>query len=338
MILPKTRKIQIAILGVLLVAVSTQAQTVTFGSGPNQFNMEFVTIGSPGNSADTTGNPNPAGAVSYIYQMSKYEVSEDMINKFNASQALVLATNGRGNNKPATYVSWNNAARFVNWLNTSTGGFPAYKFTTTGVNDNIALWTPADTLDYNAANPFRSLRATYVLPTDDEWYKAAYFNPATSTYFDYPNGLDTPPSAVASGTATNTAVYNGQAVPADITQAGGLSPFGVMGLGGNVWEWEETEFDLVNDNGATNRGFRGGDWQDSDTMFFMTSYLLSSSVRHSIAPSFGHDRIGFRVASVTPVPEPSTWVLIFTSTIGLFAYAVRAKRNTSITHGLKRLG
>jgi predicted XRE-type DNA-binding protein len=33
--------------------------------------------------------------------------------------------------------------------NTSSGGFAAYKFTTSGVNDNIALWTPADTLDYD---------------------------------------------------------------------------------------------------------------------------------------------------------------------------------------------
>ena len=35
--------------------------TESFGSGANTFTMDFVTIGNPGNAADTTGNPNPGG-------------------------------------------------------------------------------------------------------------------------------------------------------------------------------------------------------------------------------------------------------------------------------------
>jgi hypothetical protein len=72
--------------------------------------------------------------------------------------------------------------------------------------------------------------------------QAAYYNPTNSTYYNFANGSDTAPGAVASGTADNTAVYNqsfGQG-PADVTQAGGLSPYGVMGLGGNVFEWCST--------------------------------------------------------------------------------------------------
>ena len=93
-----------------------------------------------------------------------------MIAKFNASQSLQITKDTRGTNKPTTSVSWNEAARFVNWLNTSTGGFAAYNFSTGGVNDNIALWTSTDTLDYDSANPYRSKRATYVLPSYNEWY------------------------------------------------------------------------------------------------------------------------------------------------------------------------
>ena len=48
------------------------AGTVTFGSGANEFQMEFVTIGDPGNSPDTTGAPNPAGAVGYEYGIGKF--------------------------------------------------------------------------------------------------------------------------------------------------------------------------------------------------------------------------------------------------------------------------
>lgn len=247
--------------------------------------MEFVTIGNPGNAADTTGAPNPAGAVGYTYGIGKFEVSEDMIDKYNANfgtaNSLAITKDNRGPNKPATTVSWNEAARFVNWLNTSSGGFAAYKFTTGGVNDNIALWTASDTLDYDASNPYRSMRATYFLPSYNEWYKAAYYNPNDSTYYDFPNGSNTAPTAVASGTTAGTAVYNRNFFghgPADVDQAGGLSPYGVMGLGGNVFEWEESSFDLANSSGSSSRGGRGGYWNNIPVS-------LSSSTRFDRLPS-----------------------------------------------------
>jgi formylglycine-generating enzyme required for sulfatase activity len=184
-----------ALATVTSLAAPSFAAVVSFGSDANQFQMEFVTIGDPGNAADFTGSPSPAGSVGYTYGIGKCEVSEDMITKFNASQSLQITKDTRGTAKPATSVSWNEAARFVNWLNTSTGGFAAYNFTTGGVNDDIALWTAADTLDYEATNPYRSKRATYVLPSFNEWYKAAYYNPTNSTYYDYANGSDTPPAS-----------------------------------------------------------------------------------------------------------------------------------------------
>ncbi|MFZ4470164.1 MAG: SUMF1/EgtB/PvdO family nonheme iron enzyme [Pirellula sp.] len=290
------------------------AGVVSFGSGTNQFSMEFVTIGNAGNAADTTGIPNPAGAVGYEYGIGKFEVSEDMITKFNASQSLQITKDTRGTAKPATNVSWNEAARFVNWLNTSTGGFAAYNFTTGGVNDNIAVWTASDTFDYDAANPYRSLRATYVLPSYNEWYKAAYYNPTNSTYYNFANGSDTAPGAVASGTADNTAVYNQSLAqgPADVNLAGGLSPYGVMGLGANVREWEESSSNLLNSSGSSSRGIRGGAWDD----FSFLSFLQGSSARGSLGPSdeTNNGGIGFRVASLSSsappaVPEPSMMVI-----------------------------
>ncbi len=47
------------------MAAPSVAAVVSFGSGGNQFNMDFVTIGNASNAADTTGAPNPAGAVGY---------------------------------------------------------------------------------------------------------------------------------------------------------------------------------------------------------------------------------------------------------------------------------
>ena len=236
-----------------------------------------------------------------------------MITKYNAAPAnaslqinLADMTNytGNGANKPATGISWNEAARFVNWLNTSTGGSAAYKFTTNGVNDNIALWSDSDTLDYDSANPYRSKRAKYVLPSYNEWYKAAYYDPTKNSgaggYWKYGTGSDTAPTAVASGTDAGTAVYNQPTPqgPADVNQAGGLSAYGVMGMAGNVYQWEESSFDLSNSSNSSVRGVRGGEWVNN-------SDSLSSSARFNNFPSGGYDIIGFRVASLSSSAPPS---------------------------------
>ena len=310
------------------MAAPGHAGVITFGSGSNQFNMEFVTIGNPGNLADTTGTPNPAGAVGYTYAIGKFEVSEDMITKYNANfgtaNSLVITTTARGLNKPATRISWNEAARFVNWLNTSTGNHAAYKFTTSGVDNNIALWTSGDA-GYDASNPYRNSLAKYFLPSYNEWYKAAYYNPNDSTWYDYANGSDTAPTAVASGTTADTAVY-GQPFaqgPADVTQAGGLSPYGVMGLGGNALEYEETSFDLANSSSSSRRGRRGGSWLGD-------SSFMSSSTRGEFDPTNGsNDFFGFRVASLSSsaaaVPEPTSTAIVGLAALGM---AYRARRNS----------
>ncbi len=282
----------------------------TFGSGANTFDIEFVGIGNPGNAADTTGNPNPAGSVPYTYRLGKFEISEQMIDKANTLGGLGITKDTRGPDKPATSVSWNESARFINWLNTSIGSTPAYKFALQpgeagyNANANIELWTIGDA-GYNANNLYRNSLARYFLPSVHEWYKAAYYDPTSGVYYDYPTGSNSAPTPVASGTAAGTAVYNGQAGPADITLAGGLSPYRTMGQGGNVDEWEETDFDLMNGPipipSSPSRGRRGGFWN-----LDFTSIGLSSSGRSVANPSSAAFAIGFRVASI---PEPSTLLL-----------------------------
>ena len=280
----------------------------TFGSGANQFTMEFVTIGNPNNAADTTGSPNPAGSVAYTYNIGKYEVSRDMINKANTAGSLgitmqdMTSYGGNGLLRPATGITWNEAARYVNWLNTSTGGTAAYKFDGSG---NFQLWSAGDA-GYNANNMFRNSLAKYWLPSSNEWYKAAYGNP-NGTWNNYPTGSDSVPTAVAGGTAANTAVYNGQSGPADITSAGGLSAYGTMGQGGNVWEWMETAYDGSNNTAGENREFRGGSWSNN-------SDYLDASLTTYANPSLEYLGLGFRVANV---PEPSTGLLVVLGLSGL---------------------
>jgi formylglycine-generating enzyme required for sulfatase activity len=91
-----------------------------------------------------------------------------------------------------------------------------------------------------------------------------------------------------------------------VDKAGGLSPYGVMGLGGNVREWEESSGDLANSSHFT-RGFRGGAWN------FGSSFLSSSDRGINMFQMNGVYNGGFRVASLSSsaaaVPEPSMMVI-----------------------------
>jgi formylglycine-generating enzyme len=272
---------------------SDRALADTFGSGANTFDIEFVDIGNPGNSADNTGK----GSVLYSYRISKFEISEDMVNKANNLAGLGITHSNHGANKPVDAVTWYEAARFVNWLNTSSGAVTAYKFDGGG---NFQLWEPGDS-GYNSNNLFRNSLARFYLPSDDEWYKAGYYDQSSNTYFDYPTGSDSAPASVASGALPNTAVY-GFAIaagPADINLAGGLSSYGTMAQGGNVWEWQESASNLP----AGGRVAVGGSW-----FSVFPNEMFSSYAAASVNPAHSSLGVGFRVAS-TAIPEPSTLLL-----------------------------
>jgi hypothetical protein len=311
---------KLLILSLLALGYQTASATSlleTFGIGSNAFTMDFVTIGNPGNAADTTGSPNPAGSVAYTYNLGKYEVSRDMIIKANAAGSLGITMadmssyGGNGVNRPATGVSWHEAAKYVNWLNTSTGNTAAYKFDGSGT---FQLWSAGDT-GYNASNMFRNSLAKFVIASSDEWYKGAYGN-RDGTWNNYATGSDSAPTAVASGTVANTAVWSAEyieRVPADITSAGGLSPYGTMGQGGNVWEWNETAYDGGNNTAGEDRQLRGGAW------YSYSNDLVASDCLHD-DPSLEIFVIGFRVASV---PEPSSLSLL---ALGGVVVALRRRR------------
>ena len=282
---------------VSLTAPGPRAAADVFGSGDNTFEIEFVTIGDPGNPADTAGKPNPAGSVDYVYRIGKYEISRNMIEMANIAGGLDITlldmTNlgGNGPNQPATGISWFEAATFANWLNSSSGYPVAYKF----VEGDFELWQPGDS-GYDAANPFRNRLAHFFLPSSHEWYKAAFYDPQAGVYHHFATGSDTPPTPVASGTAAGTTVYH-QPGPAESTQAGGLSPYGTMAQGGNLWEWEETELDLTNNGRLSWRGLRSGSWMTDDNH-------VSASYRIGFPPDTENrfNSFGFRVAGI---PGPS---------------------------------
>lgn len=299
---------------VALIPQSSKAQTITqnFGSGVNAFSMDFVEIGNPGNAADTRTYHNTttifnAGAVAYSYNLGKYEISRDQIEKANIMGGLGISLadlsgfGGNSGNKPATGISWNEAARFVNWLNTSSGKQAAYNIDSNG---NLQLWGVGD---FSGNNQFRHKDAYYFLPSVDEWYKGAYYDPSKvggAGYWRFPTSADDAPLPVVEGVTTGTAVWDGAELvgPGNITNAGGLSSYGTMAQGGNAWEWTETSYDGVNDSSNENRELRGGAWGGGVILLDATVRLLSD-------PAYeGNNDFGFRIAS--SVPEPSAFSLL----------------------------
>jgi sulfatase modifying factor 1 len=294
----------------LLVAFGLYAAALradNFGSGTNVFSMEFVEI----TGGSLTKIPEPTtvirnGVVPRNYRMGKHEVSRAMIGVYNAVSGGPIITlidmasyGGNGTNKPSTGVSWNQAARFVNWLNVSKGHSPAYKFTTGGANDNIALWTAGDA-GFDPGNPFRNTNAVYFLPSEDEWVRAGHFDPGLGIYWDYPTGSMVPnaPTAVTNGTAPHTDVYKLPVAtgPANIAEAGGLSAFGTMAQGGNVTEWIESAEIAPNDVASKDRVIRGGIW-------YLDEFFLRA-LRQGEPTTYGGGFITFRVASVSSNAAP----------------------------------
>ena len=316
------------ILSVSSLVYVPSAQADVFGSGANTFNINFVAVHNPGNPSDATVL-GPLGSVPYAFRMGKFEISEEMITKANALGGLGLTKDTRGSNKPATSVSWNEAARFVNWLNTSEGFSPAYKFAIQpgnsgySANDGNLLWSPGDP-GFNPSNPYRSSLARYALPSANEWHKAAYYDPTGGVYYDYPTGSDSVPDGLDfAGDPNFDAVFSDSTPipsPNDVTNVGLLSPYGTAGQGGNVYEWEETDYDLLNGPtlSSSPRGVRGGIW------LFDDDNLLSSR-RNNFTPPSELPAVGFRVVSV---PEPNTLLLAMTS-VGLLLRRKRVAQSTA---------
>ena len=323
-----------------ILSFSLSAQADNFGSGSNTFSIAFVDVGNAGNPADAASR-NQLGAVPYVYRIGADEISQEQIELATAGGLLGVTAGAWGGSQPAAFMKWYEMAAFVNWLNTSTGNVPAYNLAYDGGSDNsswvMSLWSSEDAWQTGGQNLYRNKNAYYFLPSDDEWFKAAYQknDGATGNYWTYPTGSDSVPTPVASGTAAGSAVYAQSltAPPAPVKQSGGLSAYGTMGQGGNVWEWLETSVSGSNSIPSEDRVMWGGSSEDqSQVLQSMNSSPFNAN------PASENIYVGFRVASAevgvgVAVPEPSTLALL---TIGLGSVIYAAYRRRRPSRSLRR--
>jgi len=314
----------------LLLVAPTAARADVFNMPSGQTSVSMVTIGDPGNAADTGGTVGD-GAVNYVYKIDAYKVTTaqytqflnaiakaDTYNLWNSNMSGNYPTFGitrsgssgsyaysvKGNgNAPIFSTSWGDAARFCNWLQ---NGQP------TGAEGNGTTETGAYTLNGAVSQSAlmaiaRNAGATYVIPTENEWYKAAYYKGGGTNagYWTYATQSNSVPSNVLSASGTNNANYydNGYTDPVnELTPVGAfassLSAYGTYDQTGNLFEWNEANI------GGSSRGMRGGVWNG-------LSGTLPSSFGIDLSPTNIANNHGFRVAEVTPVPapEPSSFAL-----------------------------
>ncbi len=320
----RTKTVLIASVCALLACVSS-LQAV---------NIITVPVGNLGNTADSTGY----GAVSDPYNIGTYEVTAGQYAEFlNAvadtdtyglyntlmdsdTKGCQITRNGASGsytydfsggtveapgstaadweNRPVNFVSWGDSARFANWLhNGQPTGAQGLSTTEDGAYYLNGATTDAALLAVNREPDWK-----WAITSEDEWYKAAYYNGVSSVYYDYPTGTDLLPSNnLVNPDPGNNANFdqNGYTIdsPYYRTEVGEFensdSPYGTFDQGGNVWEWNEAVID------SSYRGLRGGSFN------YHEGYLLAHN--NYDYPSLESIHIGFRVSEV---PEPATMALL----------------------------
>jgi len=301
--------------------------------------IDMVTVGNAGNANDTGGGL--IGAVAYDYQIGKYDVTIGQYTSFlNAVAATdtyslyysnmgtdlniagISRTGGSGNysysvlgtaNRPITYVSWWDSARFSNWM--ANGQPTGAQSSTTTENGayNVNGATSGNAVAKNATNPNTSAAPTFFIPNENEWYKAAYYSPSyggagVGGYYAYATQSNTAPGNVV-GSAANQANYDNGVY--SVTQSGSYdsnqnyltdvgaftnsgSFYGTFDQSGNVFQWND-----LDGAAGSSRGLRGGFWKNFAINVWSSGSFLDN-------PSFEGSYGGFRLASpvsVSGVPE-----------------------------------
>lgn len=308
--------------------------------------FDWAVVGDLDNPNDSTGY----GAVSYVYSIATNEVNlaqytaflnavaaTDTFNLYNTnmsnnafiagitrngdSGSYTYAVSGTGT-RPVAYVSWFDAARFANWVaNGQPTGAQGIATTENGAYTLNGAMTGVG-FTRNEINPNTSATTTHWIPTENEWYKSAYYEPAaqggdSDGYWLYPtrsNSLagNTLGAAASANYQDGNYARDQNGLPSYLTDGGvfganSASYYGTNDQGGNLWEWNDATFE------SSKRGLRGGSWQNNDN--FLRSTLQNGSV-----PTLEDAYLGFRLASV---PEPSTTLLV---TLGAGAYWLMRRR------------
>lgn len=294
--------------------------------------LDLVAIGDPGNSPDSS---NGFGSVNYLYSIGRTEVTvQQYVDFLNAVARFVpdggdyahlrsLWNESMGGKKskagtqvqriliepgkyqynageaasqqPIANTTWYASARFANWLH---NGRP----TATSPSLDPGTETGAYALNGRTSGIYtKQPSAKYWIPAEDEWYKAAYYDPSRPTespYWKFPTRSDEQPSLDRQNLTTAHNLSNYNAITFDkpepkLLDVGSIastrSYYGTYDQAGSLWEWNDSIIQNAQGN-ANSRGVRGGSWS-------LGLLNPGKDVRRDYTPDEIDDDTGFRIAS-----------------------------------------
>lgn len=302
-------------------------------SNSSSVNYELVNITNIHNESDPeTGR----GRVDHVYRIGKYNVTigqyaaflnavaqSDTYKLYDPNMAtdlnsagimrfgnsgtytyIVMDNGGNSANRPITYVTWYDAARFANWMaNNQPKGNQNSKTTENGAyNLNGAM--SGNAVIKNKINPNTGKAPSYYIPNYDEWYKAAYYSPTkngTGGYYlyatesdvapgneigDKPNQANNFPATTLCVTQSPNYLYATQNYLTDVgVFTNSASYYGTFDQNGNVYEWNDLDEEEV-----PYRGLAGGYW-------FAGANAMQATIYSTNALSGTDNGTGFRLAS-----------------------------------------
>jgi len=320
-------------------AVASKADMITIATVPVGNAGNVGELSGPG--AGGYGTDRICGAVSYNYDIAKYETTAGQYTAFlnavgstdtyglyntrmwsDTSGCKIQRANSSGSytysvaagyaNRPVNFVSFGDAMRFTNWLqngqptgeqNSTTTESGTY--TLSGGTTNTALMAVAVPDATQRATWAATGSAHWLLTSEDEFYKAAYYKGGGTNagYWDYPTSSNTAPGRdLADALGNNANYYTGyDPYPIDSDKFTTLAG-----------EFQSS----ASPYGTFDQGGNVWEWNDAiisgsgvglrGGSFDSAKRTLASSYRKDIDPQNELNYVGFRVASV---PEPSTFVL-----------------------------
>lgn len=322
---PNARRQAIMPAMLVLQALVLQGFVAVLPGRASTIPVPLVPVGSLGNRADSRTS---LGAVSYGFSIGAYEITAGQYTTFlNAvarsdpyglydSNASDMATRPTGPRiqrsglagsfsysvaaeyaqRPINFISWGDAARFCNWLHNGQTSGPQGP----GTTERGSYALDGATANETYVTITRSPTATYVLPSEDEWYKAAYFDPSIATankYWNFATRSNTTPSnlLLSPDPGNNANFYqDGQYTLKSYlrTDVGdfenSIGPWGTFDQMGNVGEWTDTIR-----SGAF--AVRGESYSTGDSGGATLGYRFVRAV----APADEETKNGFRVAFIS---------------------------------------
>ncbi len=274
-------------------------------------------------------DPNGTSSTLYIGNMSNLTISGQAYPAFTGGidRNLAASAGSRYSVKsgqdsfPVVHINWARAARFVNWLANGQGSGD----TESGVYD-MSVFTG----NSFATPPSRAASAQIFLPSEDEYYKAAYYDPTksgTGGYWQYGTRSDTAPASIAppgtsnsanmgagtnggsGGTSALTFATTGSTLDNNttyLTNVGAYpaakSYYGLFDADGLVYNWTEASRENRSFAGQMLPVYRGGAWQFNEG----ASGAAFRNTGNGAGVNNGQFQYwGFRIASLPSAP-PST--------------------------------